>query len=408
MSAAPHPALEDFVVDIDGRQKLSVRIAGRRHTVELREPLPFEDDIIGDVTAPGRNTGVRGAAIPMKGRWISGWILSQDNADYINNIFRNWLFFIRYLEGRTARIENIDTFQRAPGTYDSMYRYILVLEDLGLIERFRSEEVPATEYDFPVPEEFRNRTFVRVNVPYREAMDDWDNPIEARYPGGELPEEEVEVEVEPAEVIEPEPEPEEPTTPAEIEIEPTEEEEPEEEEFEGLEAFTEPEEEPEEEEVEETELEVPEEEVSIDDFPLLDELEDVLEDTFILGVQQAFEESPLPTEDISPEDFGIARIGVFSSWAQGDAIAGMTPLEMVISIDATQAARQPGFVTGGTQNTMEDILDEDNPFMEWFPSYNITVVYNAVFRNTIDDAVRNTQTELRFYDLQNREFVSVS
>lgn len=172
--------LDSQIADVNGEKKVEVDIDGRQSTVDIRPVYSFERDILDDVISANVTSRVSGAAVPVKGRWIHGWLRLQGD-EYINGLWRNYQYFLKYMEGATEDVENVSKYERSPGTYDSMYRYLLVLEDIGLIERYRRESVSEDEYDFNVPEEFRSRTYVRRLAKYASNKDLWDNPIGSVY-----------------------------------------------------------------------------------------------------------------------------------------------------------------------------------------------------------------------------------
>lgn len=396
-------ALREQIVEVNGEPRVKVDVDGRRHTVELRPIYEFENDILNRLIEPRTDNSVTGGAIPIKGEWIYGWLEVQGE-DYINNIWRNYQYFLKYIEARTSVINNISTHQRSPGTYKSMYRYIIILEELGLLERFRRVDVPQSEYDFPVPEEFRTRTFIRLTSDFEEEKDKWDNPYEALYPGGEKPED---IDVEPVRDI-----PEELSELAPDEE--TEEEEaaettPPEETKEGLDAFTdEPEEESEEPSEEpqqiEGELELPEENASFADFPQKEGLVTLVENSFSTAMQITMDQAPIPVEGVEAQDFDVGRIAVFGKWAVGEAVPGRTELDLIVTVDDTSADISPGFVPAGIQEHLGDVMRENNPYPEIFPDYSVVSAYNSAFKRLLSEVVRKEQTQLVYYDLQDMEF----
>jgi hypothetical protein len=394
----------DFIVDTPEGRRLEVDVDGRRHTVPIREPHSFEIDIVDDLIEPQTDTSVSGNAQPVKGRWIHGW-LSVNQDDYINNIFKNYQFFLKYLEARTAVIKNISTYQRSPGTYDSMYRYLLLLEDLGLVERYRREEVPEDEYDFPVPDEFRTRTYLKKTADYEDRRESWDNPYEALYPGGSKEDtessDEEDDELDEDDAVEIEVEPEEPEG-----------------ESDGLEGFIEPGEggptdiepsdAPKEEpsgmdEMADVSAELPDEDASIADFPQRQNLIVFIRDHFSDALTKAIENSPVPMTNVTPDDFSMGRVAVFGPWAESDATPGETELSMVVSVDSTSAEISPGFIPTGIQTELENVLNQENPYPDVFPSYTVVGVYNGAFKRKVDEVVRQTQETEQYFNLTEGE-----
>lgn len=398
----------DFIVDTAEGRRLEVDVDGRRHTVPLREPHPFEIDLVDDLIEPQTDTSVSGNAQPVKGQWIHGWLTVNED-DFINNIFKNYQFFLKYLEARTSVIQNISTYQRSPGTYDSMYRYLLLLEELGLVERYRQEEVPEEEYDFPVPDEFRTRTYLRKTADYEDRRDSWDNPYEALYPGGSKQDTDDEEESDTDEDDEM----------TSIEVEPGE---PDEEPPSGLEGFIEPGEggptdiEPEEreedepsglDEMTETDVELPDDDASMADFPQRQSLLVFIREHIDEAIAVAMDNAPVPMNNLTSQDFGLGRVGVFAAWAEGEATPGETELSMVIGVDDSQASNSPGFIPAGVQTEMQNILNEQNPYPEVFPSYTVVGVYDSAFKRKIDEVVRQTQSENVYYNLTSDELESL-
>jgi len=353
--------LQDYVADVDGEQRLEVDVDGRRHTVELRSVYEFERDILDRLIEQSADTSVSGGAVPIKGEWVHGWLNVQFE-DYINNVWKNYQFFVKYIEAKTSQMQNISTFRRSPGTYDSMYRYLLVLEDLGLIERFRREEVPQSEYDFPVPQEFRKRTFIRLQSDFDSRKSDWENPYEARYPDGEKPDE------------------------------------PEEDEQDRLGQFT-GDDEPE----EQDEGELPESNASIEDFQNTDNVGTLVENSFPEAIERAFEDAPIPTIQVDAEDFSVGRIAVVGTWAVGEATPGEDILELVVSIDDTNAQLSPGFIPSGIGQHLPDVMKENSPYDGIFPNYFVVSSFNSVFKKTVGEVVRNEQSELIWYSIDDGE-----
>lgn len=172
--------LDSQIADVNGEKKVEVDIDGRQSTVDIRPVYTFERQILDDLIAENRNSNITGAAVSFKGKWIHGWLRANGD-EYINGLWRNYQYFLKYIEGATENISNISTYEKSSGTYDSMYRYLLVLEDIGLVERYRRESVSEDEYDFNVPEEFRTRTYVRRLAKYASNQDLWNNPIGSVY-----------------------------------------------------------------------------------------------------------------------------------------------------------------------------------------------------------------------------------
>jgi len=386
---------QGFLADVNGKQRLEVDVDGRRHTVELRPVYAFERDIVDRLIESSADTSVTGGAVPIKGEWIYGWLDTQFD-DYINSIWKNYQFFVKYIEATTSMISNISTFNRSPGTYDSMYRYLLILEDLGLVERYRREEVPQSEYDFPVPPEFRLRTFVRLESDFESRKSAWNNPYNARYPDGEKSSESEEVAVQPAEPLEPRQGLEElapddddggEQSPQETDT--------------GLDEFTGDTSEA------QTEPVLPDDNASIVDFAQLDDIPALIDSSFQEALERTFDDAPIPTIQTEPEDFSFGRASVVGSWATGEATPGTTPLELVVSIDDSDADLSPGFVPPGMQQYLPDVMQRDNPYTDVFSSYSVTCSYDSAYKRYVEDVVRERQTELIYYSFRESELVEL-
>jgi len=174
--------LRSYTTLVNEEEKVTVEIDGRVRTVDTRPIYSFEREILDDVIQVSIDGFLTGAAIPVKGRWVHGWLARKgDEGDYINNVWHGYQYFLRYLQAETEDIQNMGTFNKSPGTYDSMYRTILMLEDLNLLLRFKEVNVELDEYDFFVPENIRKRTYIKVRKSYEGNEDLWNNPIEALY-----------------------------------------------------------------------------------------------------------------------------------------------------------------------------------------------------------------------------------
>lgn len=387
-------ALSPYIVESDQELRVEVDVDGKRHTVDLREPRIFEDQLIDDIIETQTDANRSGSNIPIKGKWIALWLQNEDE-DYINNIWHNYQFFIKYLEGVTSNIGGIGTYRRSPGTYDSMYRYIIMLEQAGLVERHRREVVPQEEYDMFVPEEFRVRTFVKVITPvnFRESSNlvikAWENPAEVVY-GDEIDEEDIE---EVDEVIEPD------------EIDQVEEDEPEEEEVSEM--------------IEETEtslgdpfdtveeLGISELNANISNFSRLDGLEDFILSYFDDALESGIEDAPVPTEGVGPEDYEVDLIAIYGEWAESNANAGITPLKIVISIE--QVGDIPGlqFIPATVSNTLGSILNNQNPIVEVFPQYSVLGTFEDDFDGYMQQVAESAQEGDEYYDLTAKEFKEI-
>ena len=379
------PAFEEFITIEDGEPAMKVNTSGFR-TIELRDPEPFEDDLLVEVTGPVDERGGIGASIPVKGKWIHGWLESRGE-DYINNIYKNWLHFTTYVKARTRQFINTEEFNIRQGSYENMYRYILILEDLGLVTRGRSENVPLEEYDHFVPERMRSRRYVTIETPFEEAVDEWTSPHSALY-GTESDEEDEGIDI-----------------PVDID---------EEEESTGgsIDEFT-----PEEDQggrttqgggggsiddfspVEETEAEF--EETSIDDYPRIEELKETVIDQFGSATEDALATSSVDYEDVIPTDFTLADFVVVGVWAKGEAEPGRETLDIVMSVDDSLASLNPGFLPGAIGSQYRSIILDN--FGDWFTDVSITSVYSDGFDDTLGLSLAGQEPKI-YYDVLSMSF----
>lgn len=394
--------LDDYIHEIDGEQRLEVDVDGKRHTVSLRPVYDFERDIVDDLVGNRAATNVGGGAVPVKGRWIHGW-LSVNDEDYINGIWKNYQYFIKYLEGRTANIGNVSTYKRSPGTYDSMYRYLLLLEELEMLERFDRRPIPDDEFDFPIPAEFSTRTYVRLSDSYEDNQEIWDNPYKALY-GGEDAEDDEETEID----IEPSLEGLDGDTGDEDVVEPQEEQPTDEGDGDesdplsglpgGLQGTTGGEDE---------ELDVGlSQGATIEDFDDEDGLIDLVDSSMPEAMQRTLSEAPVDI-NAEPSDFSAQRVAIVGPWAIGDTIPGQTSLDLIVSIDASGATMNPGFVPDGLGEHLGDVMTENNEFEDTFPAYFTDAAYDSEFLSEVNAYVTSEQDEPVYYDLIQERFVRV-
>jgi len=422
--------LDRYIREVSGEERVVVNSSGSIKTVALREVYDYEEQLVNEFIEPRTDLSITGGAVPVKGRWIEGWLTVQGD-DFINNIHKNYQFFLTYLKARTIKIENSATYDRTAGDYDSTYRYLLLLEDLGLVERYKREEVPQSEYDIPVPSEFRTRTFIRKEKDYSSAKDAWNNPYAANYPDvydGESTQDVDDLDIDPGGTEGPSPDEqdvgEEDDSQDEdesidvdellededlddeqeetsINIEPT-----------GADRFiddndvspddsagSESESQPEPDGIQEPD--VSGSGASIDDFQSKDFLVQVISDNITQALSEAFDDPPVPS-DLDESDISVGRIAVFGPWAEGEATVQDTPLSMLISIKSS--GTNLGFVPSATQRRLKDIMDKTNLFDSSFPSYEIVVVYNNAYKKRLSDLVMKTQSEDVYYSLTDKEF----
>lgn len=382
------PALEDFISTEDGEPVMVVDQSGYR-SIELRDPEPFEDDLLTEVTGPVDERGGIGASIPVKGKWIHGWLKSRGE-DYINSIYKNWLHFTAYVKARTRQFINTSEFNIRQGNYENMYRYILVLEDLNLVSRGRTEDVPLEEYDHFVPERMRTRRYVSIETPFEEAPDEWSSPHTALY-GSETEEDtddEVDIDI---------------TTEDESEREgdgsldsfsPDEPQEPEQEPSSGssgsIDDFTPTEEE-----------EVEFEDTSIDDYPRIEEMGQTVVDEFGSAVESALATSDVDYENIIATDFTLGQFVVVGVWATGEAESDTDGLDIVMSVDDSLASMNPGFLPGAVGSQYRSVILDN--FGDWFNDVSITSVYDEGFDDTLALSLAGQEPKI-YYDVLNQTF----
>lgn len=390
------PVISPNTVNVGGQQRLPVEVDGKRHTVQARDIERFENQIIRELKDPkgeGRSLREspsgnvrRGSAIPIKGRWIHDWLESMGE-DYINNIFRNWLFFVKALKLKTERDReraedstSVPVFNRSPGTYDSMYNYLMLLVEQDVITKQGTELVPQSEYDKPVPEEFRRRTFLSVSGSYGDNKRVWENPYRANYPEA-YPDlkEPVEEEEEPLDEVE-KPLPEEPDE-------------------EGLEPVP-------------SGIDAPSGKVSIEDFPekgaLLDFIENNAVDILEQAVELTDEETPdVPGSRLNPEEFEVGRTIVIGPWAVGEASAGQTPLHLFMSVRVEGGGRAPFAIIGNFSSMLSTVLNEQNPYPLWFPSYDVKGAFGSTFSSQLQDEIMRRDFDVSSaYNLNAQQRVS--
>jgi len=374
--------LSEFVVNSGGERRIEVDVDGKLHSLEPRPIYEFERDLVDNIIESSIDSSVRGAAVPIKGRWIHGW-LNTKGEDYINNTWHGYQYFLKYLEAITGDIQNISQYDRSPGTYDSMYRYLLVLEDIGLVERYRREDVSADEYDFNVPEEFRTRTYLRLTGSYEDNEELWNNPIGSVYDQDEEPD----VDEEPQDT-QTEPEPEESSMPDT-----------------GLGQFTGGTDETQEIEASES-YDLPQENATITDFEDIDQIPILIQNDFDEALEDAYEQSPVQIIGAGPDDIELGRTSIVGPWAAGNAVPGETPLDLFIELTNTSQDMNPGFLTGSIAITLPEILNSDNPFESVFSSYDVQSSYSSSYKSQLKRVVTRGEEDVYYsYDSQSIEEV---
>jgi len=366
-------AVDKFIVEQpDGDVRVEVDYNGKRRTVEPRETFRFEDDLIDVLTENKNNKDRKGANIPIKGPWIHGW-LENYGPDYIANIFRNYQYFLKYVQGRTEQINNAGTVHRSPGTYDSMYNYLLILEKLELVERFKREEIPEDEFDHPVPDNFEDRTFLRVTTSLEDAPEKWRNPYKAKYPDLYGSEKEEVKEPEPQQAIE---------EVGEEESDDTQ---------------------PEPDDLDLSDID------SIDDFDNPSGFTNLIEEPFEEAMKEVLDDPPAPraSEGIEVDDFSIGRVAVYGVWATGGAEPGQSGVQMLFELKNESAPRAPPFIQLGLATMIENLHNSNNPIPQIFGSYEIDGSYTDGFLEEIEERVKDTKGKNVYYELRSEELVEV-
>jgi hypothetical protein len=380
--------LRSYLVQKNGEERIEVEVDGRQNTVKPRPVHEYERDLVDRMIESSIDGSVSGAAVPIKGRWVHGW-LNVHGEDYINSIWHGYQFFLRYLEVSTSKVGNISTHNRSPGTYDSMYRYLLMLEDLELIKRYRREEVDPSEYDFNVPEEFRTRTYVKLSDSFEGNEEKWDNPVKELY--GEETEED---EPEPVSVGGFEITPEEEGEGGEVE----EREDQEDDSPTLTEMIERAEEDDDADDLEAYDL--PDTGASIDEFEDRDLLKPIVSNKLDEAIEQAFDESPIPIQEVDPGDLGLYRLVVVGPWALGEATPGETTLDLFVGIDNSSVSLSPTFITQGVSRILPRLLENDNAFEDIFNSYSVQAAYSAQFTSELRSYIESTQDEELYYSFR--------
>lgn len=392
------PAFEEFIsVEGDEPQMLVDHESFR--TIDLRDPLEFEDDLLSDIAGPTDQRGGRGASIPVKGRWVHGWLESMGD-DYINNIYKNWLHFTTYVRARTKQFIGTTEFSLRQGNYENMFRYILVLEELGLVSRGRSETVDQSEYDHFVPERMRQRRYVSIDTPFNEEPEAWTRPHNALYGDGEDSDDEsedVEIDIDEPEEEQPQPE----TEPGG-----------------SLDSFRPTGDVPEQDDVPDTtqaDDEVTEDEdqsegseipdvASIDDYPRLQEIRSTVTREFQQASESAFQTATIDYEEILPTDYSLGRFLIIGVWVSGEATPRRDVLEVMMTVDDELAEMSPGFLPGAIGSQYRSIILDD--FDDWFSDVNVTSVYEEGFEDTLSLAMAGEE-EKNYYDVLAGRFNSI-
>ena len=381
-------ALDEFTVGEGGTREVEVDIGGSRRTVDPRPVYDFERDLADRLIESSVTGQISGAAVPIKGRWIHGW-LNEKGDDYINNIWHGWQYFLKYVEVVTGKIQNISSHKRSPGTYESMYRYLLTLEDLELIDRYRREEVPEEEYDFNVPEEFRTRTFVKLTADLEGNERKWDNPQEALYGESEDSEDEdtesesirSEIDRSPDESVDvPDTDQQSVrdsvnTSSDDIDVDKT--------------------------------YELPTEDAGIEDFEDLELIPPFIDQNFDDAVEEAFSEAPIVPPDVEASDIELGRVSIVGPWVSAEAIPQETPLGLFIEIKTPSDVMNPGFIPAGVNRILPRILSENNIFEDVFPSYDIASSFSNSYKSQLKRHVNQEESNSVYYSFSAGEIKEV-
>jgi len=301
-----------------------------------------------------------------------------------------------------------------------MYRYLLVLEDLGLIERYRREDVSEEAYDFNVPEEFRTRTYIRLNANYQDNKSLWNDPVGSMYVNEDtqsvdttgvpdIPEDPQEDDASVDELLEaigepdqePDGEPEQQTE--ELDEPPS-----------SLDEMLEETGQPADDVPEDPEdlkptppYEFDSTEVSITDFEDFMLIPPFVNNHIQDAIQEAFSEAPMTPEDLEPSDLELGRVAVVGPWGSGQAIPGEITLNLFIGIDNTSDSMNAGFIPAGVNRILPRIMMENDIFGDVFPSYTINSAYSNVFRNQLKSYINTEQQANQYYDYSTNDFKEV-
>lgn len=410
--------LDEFIVEVNGNPEVEVDIGGGQRTVEPRPVYDFERSILDDVISSTVSGGASGAAIPVKGRWIHGW-LKENTDEYINGLWVNYQFFLKYLEAETMKVENISAYNKSPGTYDSMYRYLLVLEDIGLIDRYRREEVQESEYDFNVPEEFRTRTFIRLKASYEDNKQLWNNPIGAEY--GDVEAQDVEQfegfgDKTPEEIREDrddeEDESERSTFDDLIDVD---------DEVEDVDKLIDTGEQTDDDDAEEEEVDKDDEIEEQDQDVITDEGANItdLEDPTVIPkyleeiendvITESLDQDPLNRE-FNESAVSFQRLAVLGKWANGTATPGEDQLFLFTSIKTEEnlgEVNKPTFLQNAVARNIQNRLEDEDPFGDIFGSYKVKTVYNSNYKSEIKRIIKTSSLGQQYFDYTNAEYIEV-
>jgi len=353
------PAFQDFIEEDEDGYKFLVRKESVSE-IEVRDPLPFEDDLLSTlVTSQNESFG---ASVPIKGKWIHGWLDSKDE-DYINNIYRNWLHFTEYVAARTEQFMNTTQYNVREGSYKSMHRYIVMLEDLGLVERTELVDVPESEYDQFVPDGIRKRRFVEITTPISEAPEEWARPNAALY-GEDGENEEGDGE------------------------QPTEGDSDTDTQTSGDEDV------------------VASDSAAILEYNRLDDMRQQIRSNFFPFVEQIFENTDASlVEDAAPSDYALDQFIVYGIWVTEEATRREDELKALVSIDKSLADEPVGFLPASVAQLYQTFIRTE--FSDWFTEFDVTGTYadrkfTKLDNIMLDQDVDNVDVR---YDLLNDEIV---
>lgn len=349
---ADDPAFEDVIeLGEDGEFKMLVN-EEKVSEVDLRDPLEFEDELLDGLVTDDLG-GSFGAGVPLKGFWIHGW-LEEKGEDYINNMYRNWLFFAQYISQRTDQFINTSEYNIRKGSYKSMHRYIVILEDLGLVERTRIVDINQSEYDQFVPGPIRRRRFVEITTPIEDAPEEWAGPTSALY--GEPDKDEQKDDEQSTDTDS--------DTDTQTSDEPN---------------------------------VIASDSAAITEYQRLDELRNEIEDKFFDFVEQIFKKTDADlVEGAVPSDFALEKFIVYGEWVTEEATFE-DELNALVSIDQSLAERKVGFLPDSLATLYATYIEREFAFKQ----VNITGGYADRQFTRLDKTMEDQDIENRSvrYDL---------
>lgn len=353
------PAFQDFIVKGEDGYKFLVSKESVSK-IDVRDPLPFEDDLLSTlVTSQGNSFG---ASVPIKGKWIHGWLDSKGD-DYINSIYKNWLHFTEYVAVRTEQFMNTTQYNVREGSYKSMHRYIVMLEDLNLVERTELVDVPESEYEQFVPDGIRKRRFVEITTPISEAPEEWARPNASLYG------EDVDSEEEDAEQ----------STDVDSDTDT---------------------------QTSADENVVASDSAAILEYPRLEEMKDKVRSNFFPFIEQIFKNTDADLiEDAAPSDYALDQFIIYGVWVTDEATRREDELKALVSVDKSLADEPVGFLPASLGQLYQTFIVTE--FSDWFTEANVTGTYADTKFTRLDNLMVDQDVEnidVR-YDLLQDEIV---